>query len=126
MKKEDMFVKLGNIVLFLPSLIAGIASKTLRFNLDDMCKQEILKNGLYHITPNEEISRKIVESQHFKPARGLFKNFNSYGKACVCFFDGAPTIDNYLKNLSEGETTNPYVNPNIVTTAVKVSHKTKE
>ena len=126
MKKEDMFVKLGNIVLFLPSLIAGIASKTLRFNLDDMCKQEILKNGLYHITPNEEISRKIVESQHFKPARGLFKNFNSYGKACVCFFDRAPTIDNYLKNLSEGETTNPYVNPNIVTTAVKVSPKTKE
>lgn len=126
MKKEEMFVKLGNIVLFLPGFIAGIASKTLRFNLDDMCKQEILKNGLYHITPNEEVSKKIVESQHFKPARGLFKNFNSYGKACVCFFDGAPTIDNYLKNLSEGENTNPYVNPNIVTTAVKVSPKSKE
>lgn len=119
-------MRINDFIMFIPNAVMAVFLNTIRVNIDDISKQEILKNGLYHITPNEEVSKKIVESQHFKPARGPIKNLNSYGTACVCFFDGLPSVENYMKNLLEGQSNNPYINPTIAVPAVKVSPKEKE
>ncbi len=115
-----------DIAVIVSGTVASMFLKTVRAQLDDVGKQEILKNGLYHVTPNEEVAEKIISSQHFKPARGVFKNLNSYGRASVCFFGGVPSAENYMKNLLNGQSSNPYVHPDMAVTAIKVSPKTKE
>ena len=115
-----------DIAVIVSGTVASVFLKTVRAELDDVGKQEILKNGLYHVTPNESVSAKIISSQHLKPARGAFKNINSYGRASVCFFGGTPGVENYMKNLLKGQSNNPYVHPNLAVTAIKVSPKTKE
>lgn len=97
-----------------------------RVNIDDIGKQEILKNGLYHITKDEKTAQKILESQYLRPATGLDKNINSYGTACVNFFNGTPSIENYMKNLCNGQARNPYIHPTIVSNTIKVLPKEKE
>ena len=89
-------------------------------------KKEIIKNGLYHITRDEATANKIIESQHLRPAQGIMKNINSYGTSCVCLFNGAPSVENYIKNLVYEQNKNPYVNPTIVENAIKISPTKKE
>lgn len=119
-------MRINDFIMLLPNSVIAVALKTVRAEIDEKGKQEILEHGLYHVTQNEETSKKIIESQHFKPARGIMKNINSYGKACVCFFDGVPSIENYMKNLLNGQNNNPYVNPTIVIDVVKVMPTKKE
>lgn len=109
-----------DIVMFVPNALISSLLKTVRVNIDDVGKQEILKNGLYHITKDEETSDKIIKSQHLRPATGIMKNINSYGIACIHMFNGAPSVDNYIKNLVNDQSRNPYVNPTIVANAIKI------
>ena len=110
-----------DIAMFVPNALISSLLKTVRVNIDDVGKQEILKNGLYHITKDEETSDKIIKSHHLRPATGIMKNINSYGIACIHMFNGAPSVDNYIKNLVNDQSRNPYVNPTIVANAIKIS-----
>ena len=120
---KSNFKKIGNI-LMIANLHAQVLStylKTGRENIDELGKQEIIEHGLYHIT-SEEAVKGIIESEHLRPARGIMKNINSYGTACVCFFNGIPSIENFMKNLTGGKKQlNPYINPTMVLNAVKVT-----
>lgn len=114
-----------DMMMFLPNTMMSLL-KVVRTDIDDIAKQEILKNGLYHITKDEETAEKIIQSEHLRPATGITKNINSYGKACVYLFNGIPSVDNYMKNLCQSEKSNPYINPTIVSNAIKISLQKKE
>lgn len=115
-----------DIAIFLSGSAISTLLKAARTEIDEQGKKEIIKNGLYHITKDEETANKIIESQHLRPAQGIMKNINSYGTACVCLFNGAPSVENYIKNLVYGQNKNPYVNPTIVENAIKISPTKKE
>lgn len=115
-----------DIAMFFPNTFISTILKFSREDIEDKGKQEILKNGLYHITKNEETAKKIIESQYLRPARGVGKNINSYGTACVCLFNGTPSVENYMRNLVYGQSKNPYINPTIVENAIKILPTKKE
>lgn len=109
-----------DIALLIPRSFISTILKTVRTDIDKVGKEQILKNGLYHITPNEEIAKQIIDSGYLKPATGLMKNINSYGTSVTCMFDGIPTMDNYMKNLDTAKScNNPLLTPNLVLNAVK-------
>ncbi len=93
-----------------------------RFNLDEQSKEEVLKNGLYHVTPSEDVSKKILESQYIRPTKGIM----AYGRACAFMFNGTPSIDDYVINAMKDVNDNPYLNPTKVISAVKISPKSKD
>lgn len=114
-------MRIDDIALLLPRSFVTVISKMVRMDIDEVGKQEILKNGLYHITTNEDTANKIIESEYLRPATGLIKNVNSYGTACVCLFNGIPDIQNYINNIADmNKNTNPYINPTMVVNAVKI------
>lgn len=119
-------MKIYDFAMVLPAGLVATILKFARVEIDEVGKQEILKNGLYHITPSKEISEKIIESEHLRPATGLIKNLNSYGTASVCLFNGPPDIQNYIKNLVNKSQDNPYVNPTIAVNAIKITPTQKE
>lgn len=119
-------MKIEDFVMFLPRTMMSVICKSFKADIDDIGKEEILKNGLYHLTPDEETTEKIINSQHLRPSRTpIVKNIDSYGKASVFLFNGAPNIEQYIDNLVRGKNNNPYVNPTRVSTAVKISPKEK-
>lgn len=111
-----------DIAMFLPRGIVSTILKTVRTDIDKVGKEQILKNGLYHMTTDEETVQLILDSGYLKPSTGILKNLNSYGKAAVCMFNGIPTMEDYMKNL---ETTkafnNPLITPNMVLNGIKIS-----
>lgn len=113
-------MKIHDFAMILPYGLMTTILKMARTEIDTVGKKEILKNGLYHITPSEEVTRKIIESEYLRPSTGIMKNLNSYGTASVCLFNGAPEIDNYIKNLVNKSQDNPYVNPTLAVSAIKL------
>lgn len=114
-------MRINDFVMFLPNIAISIL-KVVRTNIDEFGKQEILHNGLYHITKDEDTAKKIIESEHLRPAIGIGKNITSYGRASVFLFNGTPSIENYIKNLGDvGNKNNPYLNPTMVANAIKIS-----
>lgn len=114
-------MKIEDFIMFFPRSIMSMIFKSFKVDLDDFGKEEILKNGLYHLTPNEETSEKIINSQHLRPSRiPIIKNIDSYGKASVFLFNGPPSIEKYIDNLVRGRNNNPYLNPTMVSSAVKI------
>ena len=111
---------IGDIIISVPATVLALL-KAVKVQANDKMKEEILKNSLYHITSNEQVLEEIVNSQYLKPATGIFKNINSYGKASVCFFNGTPAVDNYMHNMNKS----PYLNPTKVEFALKISPKDK-
>ena len=111
-----------DIAMFLPRGIVSTILKTVRTDIDKVGKEQILKNGLYHMTTDEETVQLILDSGYLKPSTGILKNLNSYGTAAVCMFNGIPTMEDYMKNL---ETTkafnNPLITPNMVLNGIKIS-----
>ncbi|MBO5349485.1 MAG: hypothetical protein J6A89_06695 [Clostridia bacterium] len=115
-------MKLRNFITTPVKAVIATALKGIRSNLDETQKKLIIENGLYHITPNREITDKIVESQHLRPSDMI----TSYGAPCVFFFNGTPTIENYMKNLTNTKKeTNPFLNPAMVVSALKISPTNK-
>ena len=113
-------MRIGDFVSLYPAGILASLLKAVRFNMLEDDKDYISKNHLYHCTSSKEVAEKIVDSGYLKPATGVFKNINSYGKASVCMFAGFPTIENYIKNLSK----NPYTDPSMIINAVEIDiHK---
>ena len=110
-----------DIAMFLPRGITSTILKTVRTDIDKIGKEQILKNGLYHITTDETTAEAIINSGYLKPATGILKNINSFGTATVCMFNGIPTIDNYMKNIETTKSSyNPLITPNIVLNAIKI------
>ena len=115
-------MKIGDIILFIPNALASCILKIPRFDIDRAGKEEMIKNGLYHITSNEETVDKIIESGYLRPSTGLMKNFTSYGTAAVFLFNGKPSADEYIKNLTNADVkNNPYLNPTMVVNGLKIS-----
>lgn len=109
-----------DIIISVPSSVFALL-KAVKIKADDRIKDDILENGLYHITSNEQTVDKIINTQYLKPATGIFKNINSYGKASVCFFNGPPEIGDYMHNMNKS----PYINPTKVEPALKVMPRDK-
>lgn len=119
-------MKLYDFAMMMPYAFMATFLKSVRVDIDSLGKEEILRNGLYHITPNEEISEKIINSGYLKPATGIAKNINSYGTASVCLFNGTPDIYNYTKNMVNSTKDNVYLNPTLVKNAIKLLPTEKE
>ena len=109
-----------DIIISVPSSVFALL-KAVKIKADDRIKDDILEKGLYHITSNEQTVDKIINTQYLKPATGIFKNINSYGKASVCFFNGPPEIGDYMHNMNKS----PYINPTKVEPALKVMPRDK-
>ena len=121
-------MKVKDIALFLPNGILASLLKIVKLNIDEAGKEEIVKNGLYHITSSDEVADKILESGYLRPATGFIKkNITSYGKACVFLFNGKPTVDNFLKNITNANLDmDPYLNPTMAVPAISLKPKSKE
>ena len=51
----------------------------------------------------------------------------SYGRSCVFMFCGGPSVDNYAKNLTDfSSTSNPYLTPTAVSTAIRFTPNMKD
>ena len=109
-----------DIIISVPSSVFALL-KAVKIKADDRIKDDILEKGLYHITSDEQTVDKIINTQYLKPATGIFKNINSYGKASVCFFNGPPEIGDYMHNMNKS----PYINPIKVEPALKVMPRDK-
>lgn len=111
-----------DIAMFLPRGIVSTILKTVRTDIDKAGKEQILKNGLYHLTTDEETVQLILDSGYLKPSTGILKNLNSYGTAAVCMFNGIPTMEDYMKNLETTKASNnPLMIPNMVLNGIKIS-----
>ena len=111
-----------DIAMFVPRGIISTILKSVRTDIDTVGKEEILQNGLYHITKDQETAELILNSEYLKPSTGILKNINSFGTAVACMFDGLPIMDNYMKNLETTKTANnPLLTPNMVLNAIKIS-----
>ena len=115
-------MKIGDFLTFFANAAISTTAKIVRTDIDDECKQEIIENGLYHITLNKETALKIMQTQHIRPGNQLV----SYGKSSVFLFNGTPTADNYMKNICNGNNQkNIYLNPTLVETAIQILPKDK-
>lgn len=120
-------MRIEDFAMYLPNGLISSLLKGVKLNIDEIGKEEIIKNGLYHITPNEEIADKILESQYLRPSTGIAKNITSYGKASVFLFNGTPSVENFMKNLTNVNLElNPYLNPTMALTAVKIQPTEKQ
>lgn len=115
-------MKIGDLIVFFPGAFIGTLAKVIRTNISEVSKEYIEKNHLYHFVKDKQIAEKIIESNHLKPATGLFKNIASYGKAASFMFGGLPTMDSFIKNMS----INPYINPEVIINAVEIDIKKTE
>ncbi len=138
MRIEDMLVSMSDVVLnkFLKSIgtasvnalvggVAGLAAKIPRLELTEKIKQQAVQEGLYHFVRDEGVADAIIESQHLRPS----SHSTSFGRKTVFMFCGAPTPDNYAKNLTDSNALlknnlwegqyNPYINPTGVATAIR-------
>ncbi len=114
-------MRIGSFATFLPNAFISSVLKGIKVNIDEEGKNQIIEHGLYHVTKNEQTATKILESNYLKPSTGLMKNIKSYGTACVCLFNGAPTMENYIKNMANGNIKlNPILTPNMVADAIKI------
>lgn len=120
-------MKIKSMLLYFPKGVISTLAKHYRTNLDDNVKDKIIEEGMYHFT-DKESALKIKESEVLYPAtKTLSKYINSYGTPVACMFAGLPDIENYAKNVSKASgKTNPYANPCMVATAVKISPENKE
>ena len=121
-------MKIKDMMLYLPRGFIGTLAKYYRTDLDDKIKDKILEDGLYHFA-SEKTANLIVSSERLNPAtKGIFSKYvNSYGTPVACMFSGAPDIDNFIKNITNYDTkNNPYINPCMVSTAVKILPENKE
>ena len=119
-------MKIKDMILYLPRGFVSTLAKYYRTDLDDKIKDKILEDGLYHFT-DEESAKLIVDSEYLKPATGKMKYTNSYGTPVACMFAGTPDIDNFSKNFTDYNIkNNPYINPCMVQTAVKILPENKE
>lgn len=114
-------MKIGDFAMYVPNAALSTLLKVFKFNIDEIGKDEILKNGLYHITSSEEVVDKIIESQYLRPSTGITKNISAYGRASVFLFNGTPSVENFMKNLTNSNLNlNVYLNPTMVVNALKI------
>ena len=71
-----------------------LVSKAIKTKIPEDVAINIEKNGLYHATKEENIS-KILESGYFKTSNHIM----SYGKRACFMFNGVPDVKNYIKNM---------------------------
>lgn len=122
-------MKICDLIMYLPRGFLTTITKWGRAEIDQRGKQQILENGLYHITSDEETADKIMESQHIRPTQGkvVIKNANNaYGTSCVCFFNGTPNMEMFTKTVGFVSKNNPYLNPTMAKYAIKVQPSREE
>lgn len=110
----------------------GTFGKIPRFELTEKVKEQATKEGLYHFVKDDETADIIMQSEHIRPSDEI----TSYGKKCVFMFCGGPTVDNYIKNMTDDNAilknnmwekqVNPYITPNRVATALKITPRMKD
>lgn len=113
-KTKEKIMKLENFILLLPRALVATLLKVARANLSEEVNNYVVENGLYHIVPNEEIAKKIIDSGKIKASKNWI---NSYGTPVSCMFAGIPEVDNYLVNLGK----NPLFHPEKIIQAVKIN-----
>jgi hypothetical protein len=126
-------MRIEDLILFLPRSFKSSFAKMFREDLSESLKEFIVQEGLYHFT-SEKAASAIIESGYVRPATGISKYVNSYGRPCACFFGGKPDIENFAKNLVSNEElfskngmgSIPYVSPQKVYTAVKILPRSKD
>ena len=59
---------LKDLVIFFKNETIAPLAKMVRLEIPQDMKKQIEQNHLYHITPNEEVSEKIVNSEYLKPS----------------------------------------------------------
>ena len=69
--------------------------KGIYVNIEDKAKEDILKNGLYHITKPEN-AEKIMQDGYIRPSNTLL----SLGRKKTFFFSGIPTVDLIRENVT--------------------------
>ena len=111
---------LKNLLLILPTGLISSILKTLRTNLNEQTAKYIEENGMYHFTNNLDTANKIIESGKINPSKNAMV---SYGVPAAFLFAGIPSMDNYFKNLSEGEWNNLLLHPERILYAVKINVK---
>lgn len=111
---------LKNLLLILPTGLISSILKTLRTNLNEQTAKYIEENGMYHFTNNLDTANKIIESGKINPSKNAIV---SYGVPAAFLFAGIPSMDNYFKNLSEGEWNNLLLHPERILYAVKINVK---
>ena len=52
-------MRINDFAMFIPNAFFSVF-KFIRDNIDEIGKEEIIKNGLYHVTQNEETAEKII------------------------------------------------------------------
>lgn len=109
-------MKIKNILLYIPRSLYSSLAKMVKTDITEKVKDKIMADGMYHFTPSEAVSDKIIETEYLKPSNIIA----SYGIPCAYMFAGGPDIDTYIKNLTDLELKkSPYIHPNMVATAVK-------
>lgn len=117
-------MKIQDILLYLPRGVYTSIAKMVRTEISEAVKDQILQEGMYHFTPNEDIADQIIKSEYLKPTKSIVM---SYGIPCAYMFAGCPDIDTYAKNaVSIHLNKNPYIHPNMVANAIKFFPKSKE
>ena len=88
---------IGNFMLgsFLAYNSTLLALKMIYVKIEDQMKNNILKDGLYHLT-SEENANKIMEDGHIRPS-GVVA---SLGAKKTFFFAGVPSIDLIRENVA--------------------------
>ncbi len=76
-----------------------IASKMIHTKIEEQMNEEIIENGLYHVT-SEENADLILESGYIKPSN----NFISLGRKKCYFFAGQPSYTDLCKNVASSST----------------------
>ena len=76
-----------------------LATKMIYTKVDEKMNNEIINNGLYHVTTPENAD-KILESGYIKPS----SNFISMGSKKCFFFAGKPSYNDLLRNVSSSST----------------------
>lgn len=122
-------MKIGSLLMYLPNGFLTTFTKFVRAEIDQMGKQKIIENGLYHIASNETVANEIMKSQHLRSTQGkvVIRNIdNAYGTSCVCFYNGTPDIEQFIKQLANSSKNNPYLNPTMAKYAIKVQPSREE
>ena len=88
---DGMFA-LGSFLVYNVGLLA---LKSVYVKIENQMKQNILQNGLYHIT-SEENAEKIMNDGQINPSNWIA----SLGKPKTFFFAGIPTIGQLMENVA--------------------------
>lgn len=117
-------MKIRSIMLFVPATFISAIAKMNTIALNRKIKDKILDEGMYHFVPNEKVAQAIIQSEYLRPSQ---KQLKMFGHARTYMFGGKPTVEQYTKNVTNTNAKlNPYVNPKMIATAIKIRPTTEE